>query len=174
MSPRCPHAEYISLSFPGISKGIPRLHLLESKTLSEIAPAIPPLKHQKAPRNISLAKEGYRNCCRSWGSGGCCQQRGSVLGKAGQVWERRLCTQDGVLLLFASQKKRVTASGFLYRSLIAQSALPWLSEGLFLRRRSFCAGSVEVPGLRSVGASCGPAGYQGICTVCAETQGSSF
>lgn len=165
MSPRCPHAEYISLSFPGISKGILRLRLLESKTLSEIAPAIPSLKHQKAPRYISLAKEGHRNCCRSWGSGGCCQQRGSVPGKAGQAWGRRsTCTLQscaprmGFCCSLQVKKPRVTASGFLYRSLIAQSALPWLSEGLFLRRMPApwrCQGSVAreravvLPGTRA-------------------------
>lgn len=102
-----------------------------------------------------------------------------VSGEASVVWHphpAELCTVERVLLLFASKekKKRITVGGFLCRSLIVQSALPWLSEGLCLVRTGFHAGSAEVPGLQRVGASCGLAGYQGFCAVCAELQGSSF
>lgn len=135
--------------------------------LSEIALAIVSLKHQKVPCYIILAREGYRNGC--------------ALGKAGQAREPqsirtlRSCAPriHQVLLLFASEKIG-TVSGFLSGSLIVPSALPWLSEGLFLMRGGFRAGSAEVPVLCSVGQSCGPAGYQGIPTISAEPQGCRF
>lgn len=99
MLPRCSCVVSISVSFLGSSEGTPRLGPLESKMLSEIVLAIASLKHQKVPRYSILAREGYRNRCRGWGSSCCCRQWGFVPGKAGQTCEwRSICTLQSCAL----------------------------------------------------------------------------